>query len=96
MYFKFKDDIIVCLNVDVPSFMAEFRAAADHYILKIACMSVQSVPMLDLTLTARAWGGTLDTSIFFKGTLQAVPLSSLSHHSPCVHMSWPTGRIKRF
>ena len=52
--------------------------------------------MLDLQLTPPSAGGRISVEMFFKPTNQSVPLSSMSCHNPCVHMAWPTARLRRF
>ena len=52
--------------------------------------------MLDLQLSIIKPGNPLAVQMHFKPSNQAVPLSSLSHHCPAVHASWPSARVARF
>ena len=59
-------------------------------------VSEECVQMLDLQLILPSAGSRIYVEIFFKRTNQSVSLSSMSCHNPCVHMAWPTARLRRF
>ena len=93
MYCRFKDDILIGIGGtadDRRRFVNDFSRVSGHFKFKVESISRDEAVMLDLRLfrgPRYVRLGILEVGMYFKKSLQGVPLSSLSWHYPAVHRS---------
>jgi hypothetical protein len=97
-YWRFKDDILLLLDVPdvdfhVSSVMKKMKEHSKAFKLKqVACS--RCVDFLDVTLYFDA-SGQIRHDIFIKSSKIGHPLCCTSFHHPSVHLSWPRNEIRR-
>ena len=97
-YFRFKDDILILIDVVDPDAHAlkikeRLSSLSKEFKLKMITVS-RAVDFLDLSLSFDL-NGFLTYNVFIKESRIGRPLCVTSMHHPSVHLSWPVAEVRR-
>eukprot|EP00929_Paragymnodinium_shiwhaense_P102010 TRINITY_DN65211_c0_g1_i1.p1 TRINITY_DN65211_c0_g1~~TRINITY_DN65211_c0_g1_i1.p1 ORF type:complete len:294 (+),score=12.59 TRINITY_DN65211_c0_g1_i1:102-884(+) len=101
-YFRFKDDIIICMNAEScvrTQFCREINRHAEFFDVRCESVSSTEAVFLDvLVVFGPRWEATgiLDVIPYSKPSSMWRPLSASSWHTMAVHYSWPIQHMARF